>query len=86
MTLLVKAVPGASRDEVAGWLGERLKIRVRQPAEDGRANRAILELLAGGLGVDVGRLEIVSGATNPEKRVLVRGCSEADVLRVWPRR
>ena len=37
----VKAVPGASRDEIAGPLGDRLKIRIAAPPEGGKANKAI---------------------------------------------
>ena len=33
--LLVKMVPGASRDEIAGVVGDRLKVRVAAPPEDG---------------------------------------------------
>ena len=37
----IKVVPGASRDQIAGVIGERLKIRIGAPREDGKANRAI---------------------------------------------
>ncbi len=36
--LLIKVVPASSRDCIAGWLGETLKVRVRAPAECGKAN------------------------------------------------
>ena len=73
LELRVKAVPGARRDELAGPLGDRLKIRVAQPPEGGRANDAIRELLAARLGVAARRVEIVQGATNPQKTVRVLG-------------
>ena len=37
----VKVVPRASRDEVVGWLGDRLKIKIAAPPQDGRANDAL---------------------------------------------
>ncbi len=73
----VKAVPGAAREEVAGVLGDRLKIRVSQPPEGGRANRAIVRLLAGALGVRVGQVEVVAGEAGPLKTIRVRGVMPA---------
>jgi len=77
----IKAVPGAKRDEIVGALGDRLKIRVMQPPEGGRANDAIRALLAERLGVGVHAVEIVWGVTNPQKTVVVRGAAaEAERL------
>lgn len=69
----LKAVPGAKRDQIAGLLGDRLKIRVSAPPEGGRANKAICTLLAAALGVKPRDVEIVSGQTNPEKLARVSG-------------
>ncbi len=67
----VKAVPGASRDQIAGVLGDRLKVKVAAPPEGGKANKAICALIAKALGVKTAQVEIVSGATNPEKIVRI---------------
>jgi uncharacterized protein (TIGR00251 family) len=64
--LKVKAVPGASRTEIVGRLGDALKVRVAAPPEGGKANREILRLLAA-------RLALVSGAASPAKVVALRG-------------
>jgi len=71
--LKVKAVPGASRTEVVGRLGEALKIRVAAPPEGGQANRAILALLAERLGLPAADVTLVSGAVSPAKVVALRG-------------
>lgn len=65
--LWVKAVPGASRDQISGRVGERLKVRVNAPPEGGKANQAIVRLLAQRLGVKARDIAIESGATSPEK-------------------
>ncbi|MCH2132889.1 MAG: DUF167 domain-containing protein [Phycisphaerales bacterium] len=71
--LRIKAVPGASRDAIAGRLGDRLKIRVAAPPEDGKANHAIIALLARTLSLPGSRLEIVAGHTAREKTIQLSG-------------
>jgi len=70
--LAVKAVPGASRDQITGQLGGRLKIKVAAPPEAGKANKAICRLLAEALGVPAGRVSIDSGQSRPEKIIRVQ--------------
>ncbi len=71
--LEVRVSPGSARDRVLGAYGPRLKVAVRAPPERGRANRALVTLLARALGVPRGRVQVVSGAGSPDKAVLVRG-------------
>jgi uncharacterized protein (TIGR00251 family) len=73
LELAIKVVPCASRTEVAGPLGDRLKVRIAAPAEGGKANRALVSVLSEWLGVrDV---EIVAGHSSAEKTVRVSGLS-----------
>jgi uncharacterized protein (TIGR00251 family) len=74
----VKAVPGASRDQIAGPLGDRLKIRVAAPPEGGKANEAICQLIAKTLGVGKRAVSVESGPTNPEKSVRACGVQADD--------
>jgi uncharacterized protein len=69
----VKVVPGSSRDKVVGLLGGALKVKVAAPPEDGKANRAVCELLAGAIGVPVGNIQITGGHSKPMKRVAIGG-------------
>jgi len=39
--LNLKVVPGSSRDEIVGWLGDSLKLKVTAPPEEGRANEVV---------------------------------------------
>ena len=79
--IAIKVVPGASRDRIAGPLGERLKVQVRQPPEKGKANRALCRLLASALGVKRAEVAVVRGDTRPEKDLLVRGIGPAEAAR-----
>ncbi len=73
--LRVRVSPGARRTEVAGRYGEGWKIRVAAPPENGRANEAVLRLLAERLGVPRRAMTIVSGHTARDKVVEVTGIS-----------
>jgi len=73
LLLQVKVVPNSSRTQIAGILGDALKIKVAQPPEDGRANEAVLKLLAEMLGIPGANLALVAGHTRPRKTVQIRG-------------
>jgi hypothetical protein len=84
MKLAVKVVPGSSREGIAGWLGDELKIRVRQVAEAGRANEAVRKVLAKTLELPLDHICIVAGASSPHKTMEISGVSEAAVLERLP--
>jgi len=73
LLLSVKVVPNASRTQIAGQLGTALKIKVAQPPEDNRANRAVIALLAETLGLAGLHMTLVSGQTRPQKVFEIRG-------------
>ena len=72
-------MPGSSRNAVAGWLGNALKVRVTAPPERGKANAAIEAVVAEALGISTDRARIVAGTTSPHKVMEITGLSEADV-------
>jgi uncharacterized protein (TIGR00251 family) len=80
--ILIKAVPGAKRDEIVGRLGDRLKVRVAAPPEGGRANEAICALIADALGVKTRDVRIIAGQSRAEKTVEVEGVDEVAVARL----
>ena len=80
MKIKIKVVPRASRDAVVGWLGDELKLAVTAPPEKGRANKAVVALLARTLGVDARDVSVVAGHGSPRKTVSVEGM-EAGRLR-----
>ncbi len=70
-TVRVK-VNASSKSESVRELAEGYyQVRTRAPAERGRANKRVLELLAAELGCPVGALTIVSGATKPLKIIAI---------------
>lgn len=77
--LRVKVVPGASQSKIAGLLGEVVKIRVQAPPEKGKANGAVLKILAEFLEVPVKQLSICTGHTSQNKVVEVQGVSDAEL-------
>lgn len=64
--------PRASANQFAGCRQGALKIRITAPPADGKANRECLKFLAGHLKVQKSDMEIISGATGREKKILVR--------------
>lgn len=79
LVLPVRAQPGARRNVVKGVLDGALKVSVTQPAEKGKANRAIVELLSRELRIKKSQLALISGETSAQKRFLIRAASLRDV-------
>ncbi|HQF39911.1 MAG TPA: DUF167 domain-containing protein [Opitutaceae bacterium] len=71
--LEVKVIPGASRDEVAGTMGDAVKIKLRAPPVEGRANEALIEFLAARLDLPRRALSLVRGDTSRQKLLRVDG-------------
>jgi uncharacterized protein (TIGR00251 family) len=77
--LRLRVSPGASRSQVVGRHGDGWKVRVGAPPESGRANEALLELLAATLEIHRNGIEIAAGRGSRDKTIVVHGLSEADV-------
>ena len=76
----VKVVPGASRDRIVGRYGDGIKVQVSAPAEGGKANAAVVAVLAAALGLKVQQVRITKGHTQPRKAVEVDGLDAAAIL------
>ena len=78
-TLELKTIPNAPRDEIAGWLGDALKVKVHAPALEGRANDALLEFLAKRLAVHHRAVTLVRGDKSRHKVIRIDGLTLAEV-------
>ena len=68
----VRAHPGARNNAINGIHAGALKVSVRQTAEKGKANKAIITFLAKTFGVAKSKLAILSGESASQKRILIR--------------
>src|SRR6266403_5406545 len=80
MTFAVRVQPRASKDEIAGVMEGALKVRLRAPALEDRANEALCEYLADLLKTPKAAVRILSGHHSRSKRVEVRGVTELQIL------
>ena len=78
--LKLRVAPGARRPGFAGRYGDAWKVRVAEPAEDGRANEAVLQLVAEALDVPRRRVQLVAGQASRDKIVAVDGAVDAERL------
>ena len=77
----VKATPKASRDEIKGWRGGALLVRVTVAPENGKANDAIVALLSKAAHVPKSAFELFTGETNRNKSF--RLASHVEAVQVW---
>ena len=77
--LHLRVSPGASRSEIVGRHGDAWKVRVAAPPESGKANDALVELLASTLGISRSGIEILSGHGSRDKTVVVQGLGNAEI-------
>jgi hypothetical protein len=78
-TLSVRVQPRASRNEVAGLVGDTLKIRLTAPPVEGAANDACLAFLAKLFDLPPSRLAIIQGARSRTKVIRITGLTQDEV-------
>ena len=72
LVLVLHVQPRASRDEVVGPQGDRLKVRVTAAPVEGAANDHLARFLAQEFAVPRSQVEVVAGHASREKRVAIR--------------
>ncbi len=69
----VKVEPRSSKAQVAGVLGEQLKVKLTSPPVDGAANKQLIEVLSKYFGIKKRAIKIIRGQTSKTKVVEIEG-------------
>lgn len=80
VVFLVKVQPRASKDEIVGEMEGALKVRLRAPALEDRANEALVEFLAELLKRPKSAVRILSGERSRTKRLEIQGVTRQQIL------
>lgn len=79
ISLPVKAQAGARRNGITGEHDGQLKVSVTQAPEKGKANKALMKVIAQELGLKTSQIELISGATSASKSFQVVGIGFTDL-------
>jgi hypothetical protein len=79
--LPVHAHPGARKNGVTGIHAGRLKVAVTQAPDKGKANQALIKLLAALLEISPSQITLIAGATSHHKKFLIAGLDRANLER-----
>ena len=79
IVLPIKAQPGAKRNGITGEHAGALKVSVTQAPEKGKANDALVAVIADALGLKRGQIELMSGQTSSQKKFLIRDATREDL-------
>ena len=77
--LKLHVTPRGSRNEISGWRGDTLCVKITAPPVEGAANAAIVKFVADSLGLRKSQVELVSGDKSREKTLRITGLSDSDI-------
>jgi uncharacterized protein (TIGR00251 family) len=80
-TIQVHIIPNAKSDKVVGEHGDAIKIKLRAPAIEGKANAALRRFLAEKLSVPQRAIVLERGERSRDKVIRISGLSEEDIRR-----
>jgi uncharacterized protein len=73
--------PRAAQERIGPVVGDRLKVAVNAPPVDGKANEAVIRLIAATLEIPRSAVEIAHGQTGRRKTLRIRGVTRAALAR-----
>lgn len=80
ITLRIRAVPRASKNEIQGLYDDALKIRLTTAPVDGKANQALIKFLSKALKVSKAQIQIAQGETSRQKTVHISGLTKKELV------
>ncbi|MFN8151900.1 MAG: DUF167 domain-containing protein [Solirubrobacterales bacterium] len=78
--LEIRVIPRSSREGIDGERDGRVLVRVNAPPVDGKANAAVVRVLAKALGVPKGRVSVIRGERSRDKVVAIEGLAASELL------
>jgi uncharacterized protein (TIGR00251 family) len=81
--LRIRVAPKASANRFLGIHDGRLKVQVTAAPEKGKANRAVIALVADTLGIGARSCEVVAGAQARDKTIRLHGVTEGQIPKEW---
>ncbi|MCP9495139.1 MAG: DUF167 domain-containing protein [Pyrinomonadaceae bacterium MAG19_C2-C3] len=85
ISFAVRVVPRASRSEIAGEHGGRLRVRLCAAPVEGAANTELIKTLAKAFGVAISHVNIIGGLSSKQKRVSIVGINPMHAAEVLSR-
>lgn len=73
LTIAIKVIPKSSHNAIVGWINGELKVRLAAIPAKGDANRELIYYFAKILGIAKSQIQILSGQTNPHKKIRIGG-------------
>ena len=77
--LKLHVTPRGSRNEISGWRGDTLCVKLTAPPVEGAANAAIVKFVADSLGLRKSQVELVSGHKSRDKTLRITGLTDSDI-------
>ena len=79
MRLRVKVSPNAKQNEITGWFGDQLKIKISASPERGKANKELVNFLAKELSISRSGISILRGHTSSSKVLNIENCEKQEL-------
>ncbi|RBP49385.1 DUF167 domain-containing protein [Arenicella xantha] len=78
-TLSIKVIPNSSVNQVVGYVGDLLKVKVMVAPEKGKANKAVVKVLAAALSIPASHVSVATGQTNSLKTLSIEGLTDQEL-------